>query len=406
MPLRSVMAGFLALTLLVSSCACAGRAVAEAAAEQGASLDALLSRYLGQYGLPAVGAAVVRDGHVVASGAVGTRRADFEIPVHRNDRFHIGSDTKAMTVLLAGIFVEAGTLRWNTRMEEVFPELLDNMDGDLRRVTLTQLMSHTSGLPGDTEEIVTLINRGMLQPGNLDAQRFWLVKQWAPKLLAAKPGEKWAYSNLGYVILGSILERVGGKTWEELIAARVFDPLQLRTAGFGPQSSLGRVDAPLGHSLIDGKPFAFLAGPNGDNPALLGPAGTVHLSVMDFAAWANWQVGEGRRGPALVSPETMRRMHAKVIDMPLQKDAATGTPGSVQATNAGYALGWGVISLSYSPDPFLFHGGSNGMNYAMILLQPQHDFAMVLMTNIVTPTIDDAFKALGAELYAQFKSRG
>lgn len=404
MPMQSALtAPLLALVLLVSCYPSVGRAAAEASTEHGVSLDKLLQPYLAQYGLPAIGAAVLHNGHVVASGVAGTRRVGFEIPVTVNDRFHIGSDTKAMTVLLAAMFVEEGKLRWNTRMEEVFPELATDMDAGLRGVTLMQLMSHSSGPPSDTEEIEHLINQAMLQPGNLDAQRYWVVKQWASKPLTAKPGEKWAYSNLGYLILGAILERIGGRTWEELIATRVFDPLMLRSAGFGPQSSLGRVDAPLGHKLIDGKPFAFLAGPNGDNPDVIGPAGTVHLSLMDFAAWANWQTGEGRRGPALVRPETMRRMHAKVIDIAIQKDAATGTPGSVQATNAGYALGWGLITLPYASEPFIFHGGSNEMNYAMILLQPQHDFAMVMMTNIGGPKGDDAFKALGAELYGRFR---
>jgi hypothetical protein len=155
--------------------------------------------------------------------------------------------------------------------------------------------------------------------------------------------------------------------------------------------------------VVDGKPFAYLAGPNGDNPEVIGPAGTVHLSLMDFAAWANWQVGEGRRGPALTSAEAIRRMHTKVIDMPMQHDAPTGTPGSVTATNAGYALGWGTITLPFSPDPFIFHGGSNVMNYAIILLQPKYDFAMVMVTNIGGASGEAAFTALGAELYGRFK---
>jgi CubicO group peptidase (beta-lactamase class C family) len=84
-----------------------------------------------------------------------------------------------------------------------------------------------------------------------------------------------------------MLERAGGKTWEELVVERVFGPLGLRSAGFGPQAGLGCVDAPLGHLVgADGTPKPMLAGPNGDNPAVIGPAGTVHLSILDFARWA------------------------------------------------------------------------------------------------------------------------
>jgi len=75
-----------------------------------------------------------------------------------------------------------------------------------------------------------------------------------------------------------MLERVSGRTWEELIVERVFIPLGLKSAGLGPQSTLGRIDAPLDReALPDGTLKAMLAGPNGDNPELIGPAGTAHL---------------------------------------------------------------------------------------------------------------------------------
>lgn len=372
------------------------------AAETPAVLDATLRPYLGKWNLPAIGAAVLRDGELRGVGAVGTRRVGTDIPVTVHDRFHIGSDTKAMTVLLTALYIEQGKLGWDTPIGDVLSDLPSDTNAAFRRITLTQLMSHTSGLPGDDDAIGMLYVKAGEQDGNLDAQRRWLVAQWAPKPLAGTPGQSWAYSNLGYVVLGSVLERVGGKTWEELLATQVFDALQLRSAGFGPQSSMGRVDAPLPHDIVDGRPIAYLAGPNADNPLVLGPAGTVHLSLLDFAAWANWQVGEGRRGPALVSPATMKRMHSAVIEMPPQPHAATGTPGSIQASHLAYALGWGVATLSYAKTPFVAHSGSNGKNYAMILLQPQTDFAMVMTTNIGGPKADEAFKALGAELYARF----
>jgi CubicO group peptidase (beta-lactamase class C family) len=113
-----------------------------------------------------------------------------------------------------------------------------------------------------------------------------------------------------------MIEWAGGKTWDELIADRVFAPLGLKTAGLGCQVTLGKIDAPLGHKIIDGKAEAYLAGPNGDNPLVIGPAGTAHLSVLDFARWAGWNAGAGKRGPALVRPETLKKLHTMVIAMP------------------------------------------------------------------------------------------
>jgi CubicO group peptidase (beta-lactamase class C family) len=370
---------------------------AAAGASAHASLDAKLKPYLAKYELPALAAAVIKDGEVVAAGAVGTRRAGADVPVTIDDRFHLGSDTKAMTALLAALLVEDKKLRWDSTVADVFPELAKDMDARLRGVTFVQLLSHTSGLPSDNKAVEELIGKAMLQDGNLDEMRYWLVKQWSKLPQEEEPGKKFAYSNLGYVLAGAMIERAGGKTWDELITERVFTPLGLKTAGLGCQATLGKIDAPLGHKVIDGKAKAFLAGPNGDNPLVIGPAGIAHMSVLDFARWAGWNAGEGQRGPKLVRPETLKKLHTMVASMPEKKDAKPGTP-----SRGKYGLGWGQLSVEWAPEPLLFHGGSNEMNYAQIWVDPKHDFAMVLVTNVGGTKAEEGLFKLASELYAQF----
>jgi CubicO group peptidase (beta-lactamase class C family) len=361
------------------------------------SLDPMLDPYLARYDLPAIAAAVVMDGKVISAGAVGTRRVGTKIPVTINDPFHIGSDTKAMTALLAAMLVEEGKLRWGTTVSDVFPELAEKMDPRLRRVTLEQLLSHTGGIQTDNEEIVKVCSEAMTRDGNLDELRYWVVQQWSKRPLEFEPGTTFAYANMGYVIIGAMIERIGKKTWDEMMTERIFVPLKLGTAGLGPQSSLGRVDAPLGHLVVGGKAKAMLAGPNGDVPAVIGPAGIAHMSILDFAGWAGWNAGEGKRGPALLKPETMRKLHTPVISMPKRKDAAPGTP-----PGGKYALGWGQLAVDWAPRPLLFHGGSNTMNLAHIWVDTKRDFAMVIAANIGGQKADAAFFALARELYAKF----
>ncbi len=241
------------------------------------SLGTTLQPYLARYHLPALAAAVVLNGQIVAAGAVGTRRAGTDRPVTLQDRFHICSNTKAITSLTAAIFVEQGKLRWNGTVGEVFPELAGTMDAGLREVTLEQLLSHTSGIPSDNSTFINLLLQSFGQDGNLDELRYWVVKQWSTQPLRSKPGTQFAYANMGYTMVGAILERIGQATWEELVVSHVFNPFGFKTAGFGPQASLGRVDAPLGHRVgSDGVVKAMLAGPNGDGPEIIGPAGTIH----------------------------------------------------------------------------------------------------------------------------------
>ena len=367
-------------------------------AGHGSSLSETLTPYLARYRLPALAAAVFRQGQVVASGAVGVRRLGTDTPVTINDAFHIGSDTKAMTSLLAGMMVEEGKLQWNSTVGESFPEFAAPMDAGLRDVTLEQLLSHTSGIPSDNDAFSRLIFESFAQEElNLDELRAWLVKGWSNQPLVTKPGTTFAYSNMGYTIAGAMIERAAKTTWEEMVVERIFGPLGLETAGFGPQASIGRVNAALGHVIrADGTLKPMLAGPDGDNPLIIGPAGTVHLSILDFAAWGGWQAGEGRRGPALVRPETLKKLHSEVIPVPA-RDAPPGTPPT-----GYYCLGWGIAQMPFAPEPFLTHAGSNNMNLATIFLLPERDYGMVIATNVAGTKADDALKEAAAELYDSF----
>lgn len=354
---------------------------------QPAALEGLLEPLRRRHGLPALAAAVVVRGETVAAGAVGMRRIDAPIAVTLQDRFHIGSNTKAMNALLAAMAVERGQLRWDSNLAEVFPELRATMAPGVGAVTLRQLLSHSSGI-GDAS-MASAALESLQQSGNLDAQRLVVVRRAVAQPLLSPPGSRYRYGNNNYVLAGAMLERVQGRTWEELIQEQLFAPLGLRSAGLGPQSRPGLTDAPLGHREHEGRLLPLLAGPNADNLAVLGPAGVAHLSVLDFARWAGWNAGQGRRGPALVSAQTMRRLHAPVI--------ATD-PADPEGER--YALGWGVGRPAWAAAPLLTHQGSNTMNLAQIWVDPDRDLALVLATNTGGPRAQAALQELSPVLHA------
>jgi hypothetical protein len=121
------------------------------------------------------------------------------------------------------------------------------------------------------------------------------------------------------------------------------------------------------------------------------------MSVLDFARWAAWNASSGTRAPLLVKTETVHKLHTPVIAIPPKPDAPTGTPSA-----GNYGFGWLTIKVPISREPFLFHGGSNQMNVADVLVQPNYDFAIVTMTNVGGRKADEALKALAAELYKSF----
>ncbi len=362
------------------------------------SLDAMLDPIRVKYALPALAAAVVKDGKLIAVGAVGVRVAGTDIPVTVDDRFHLGSDTKAMTATLAGMMVEEGKLRWDSTIGEVLGPVLPGLKPKFAAITLEQLLSHTSGIPTDTDEIIKLYYSPDAFDHTLTDWRLYMIQAWGSKHDPSFPASgKFQYANLGYITAGAMIEKVAGKPWERLMFERIFEPLSLKTAGLGPQATFGLYDAPVGHRADDkGKLTAFPWGNPADLPSSVGPAGLAHMSVKDFAAWAGWNAGEGKRGPALVKPETLKLLHTAVVEMEV-KDPKPGTPKS-----GAYALGWGLSKFAWTEKPILTHNGSNGLNFASIEVDVDHDLAIVVTSNIAGPKVDDASLEVMKTLYERY----
>ncbi|QDT78832.1 serine hydrolase domain-containing protein [Gimesia maris] len=361
---------------------------------QGQTINHKLEPYLKSGNLPAVAAAVVERGVLTEYGVVGTRKMGADIPVTIHDKFHLGSDGKAMTATIAGMMIEEGKLKWDSTLGDVFPELKKTMAPGVEKVTLEQLLSHTSGMRADDENLMKLLKDSFDVDGDLNDQRYWLLKESVKLPLVAEPSKAWAYNNRGYTIAGAMIERVSGKAWDELIVERIFEPFELTTAGLGTQSTLGKIDAPLGHVVQkDGKVKSYMAGPNADNSLILGPAGTLHLSILDLATWAGWNAGNGTRAPCnIVKPEMVEKIHTPVFT--IKGENRPGTP-----PKGKYAHGWGWVTVDWAPYPLLYHGGSNGKNLAQIWIDKKKDIAIVIMTNIGGQQADDALRGIAKELY-------
>ena len=194
-------------------------------------LDGVLEPLRAKHGLPALAGAVVSKGQIAAAGAVGARLLNSDKKVTINDRFHLGSDTKAITATLAGMAVEAGKLRWDSTIGDVLGGKVKGIEPRLAAVTLEELLSHTGGISSDTDEIINLYYTGDGFKYNMPAQRLRILNAWKNHPPATKPGAEFHYANLGYVIAGAMIETAFGVSWEELMVNRIYTPLRLACGG-------------------------------------------------------------------------------------------------------------------------------------------------------------------------------
>ncbi|WP_412051624.1 serine hydrolase domain-containing protein [Hoeflea sp. Naph1] len=383
----------LALTGLVSA-----MLVLTPVAAKALDLDSYLDTVRKDNGLPALAAAVIEDGKVVAAAAVGTRVLGKDFPVTIDDRFHIGSNTKSMTATLAGMMVEEGKLRWDSRIGEVLGDDVKGMSASLANATLEQLLSHSSGIPTDDEEMIDLYFNTDAFEYNLSDLRLHLLDQWKENEISVPDGSPFQYSNLGYIIAGMMIEKVTGTPWEQLMRERIFTPLEMQTAGFGAQATYGLIDAPVGHRIEpDGSATPMLWGPAADMPPVLAPAGNVHMSIIDYAKWADWNAGKGARGPALVSAETLHHIQSAKVHTPVRDNPPPGTPST-----GDYGLGWGFVTFDWADGPIMTHNGSNSLNLAKIAIDPERDLAIVVTTNFAGGKADMAAGEVMQHLYETY----
>ena len=325
-PTRTPRAPRLPEGLALSAAVLPALAARAQAAPASAELTATLEPVRRTYGLPALAAATVRAGQLTSSGACGVRALGSTVPVSVHDRFHLGSDTKAMTALLCGMAVESGKLRWESHARGGTRGGRAGLNPKLAAVTLEQLLSHSAGIPSDTEAMKKLYFNTDAFDYNLTPLRLRMLAAWkatprvrprcdVPLRELRLPDRRARCSSMPR-----------RRTWEELITRRIFEPLKLTTAGLGPQATRG---SSMHRSVTTSATTAASRRCTGalrpTCPRALGPAGNAHMSVLDFATWAGWNAGGARRAPALVKPATLARIQRGHVDTGKIPDARPGS---------------------------------------------------------------------------------
>lgn len=356
----------------------------------------LIEQIRAKHNLPALATVVMKKGEIVATGAAGTRMLGKDIPATVEDRFHIGSDTKAMTAVIAGTMVDKGLLKWDSTVGEVLGDTVAGMSAGLSAVKLSQLLSHSSGMPSDNEAMIQIyFNSNALEenPDTLRIKAIETLKDMEPKVPEGSPFQ---YSNFGYLIAGAMIEKVAGKPWEELIQEIIFQPLDLKSAGLGPQVTTGLYDAAVGHRVNeDGTITPVPWGPPSQVPPVVAPAGDAHMSVIDFARWGDW-TAQGGVSPKIVEPATFAEIIKPHVKTPPLPNPPPGTPGEGE-----YAFGWGWVNFAWTGHPVLTHNGSNGMNLAKIFVDPELGITVAAVTNMPGKEADAALTEMVEAVYTQ-----
>jgi CubicO group peptidase (beta-lactamase class C family) len=337
--------------------ACAGLLVGiQPVVSQEPGLATRLEALRTQAGLPAVAGVTFSSGSISDATVVGVRRMGDATPAASGDQWHIGSITKSFTSLMIARRVELGEMSWTSTLADLIGPA---RAGKFAPVTLIQLLGHRAGLPANVPP--GLVGRVNQDAPAINVLRERIVDAVLAEEPSAAPGAGFTYSNLGYIVAGSILESKARKTWEELVKDEVLAPLKLASGGHGAPGVRDLVSQPRGHRRSgEGTLTPVEPGPLSDNPPYLGPAGRLHMTVGDLARWGQAHLRGERGQDGIVRADTFKRLH-------LPEGTAT------------YAMGW--VSRPSGNSRVIWHNGSNTYWYAIVAFDPALDRGVVVVTN-------------------------
>lgn len=263
---------------------------------------------------------VAKDGKVIFSNSYGMADLEWNVPNSSTTRFNIASMTKQFTAASILLLEDRGKLKTDDLVKKYLPDAPASWD----KITIYHLLTHTSGISDDAARY---------EPGPPEKLTF------TDKPLNSQPGEQWAYTNLGYIVLGYLLEKISGQTYEEFIAQNIFKPLGMNDSGL-----MSFV------TIIPRRATGYWPGNNGienadrPDPRIGFSAGSLYSTTEDLLRWE-----EGLFGGKLLKPASLRKMTT-----PFKSDYACGLhvnrdDGHLKIEHDGNNIGFNS-DMAYYPE--------------------------------------------------------
>lgn len=222
----------LAVLSLLASCLAPASARAD-------KIDDLVKTQMQERNIPGVSIAVVRNGEVVKAQGYGLSNVELNVAATPETVYQSGSLGKQFTSMLVMMLVEEGRMSLDDRIGKYIPDA----PATWQNITVRHLLTHTSGIS------TALYNHINMRQDYTEDE---LVKEIAALPLDFQPGEKWSYSNPGYVMLGILVHKATGKFYGDLLREKIFEPLGMTTARIIDEADIIPNRA-AGYRLVDGQ---------------------------------------------------------------------------------------------------------------------------------------------------------
>ena len=311
--------------------------------------------------IPAMAFAVITEDSITIKKVLGHHKIteiNEKSNVNIDDYFHLGSNTKAITGFIAGYLVDRDKIQWDTKLFELFPKLKNKSNNDYHSITLEDLLTHQANIQpfNDTREFQKLPKF----KGNKQQKR----AEFSKYVLTLKPVDttntttSYNYSNAGYSIAAMMLEKVSGKSWEDLCLEILKSEMNIDFVFGWPNRNLK--NQPFGHWVEKGNIVPVY--PDVDYElSLVEPAGNISMNIGNYAKFIQINMKGLAKKNKFLKSKTYKFLHTAKSD---------------------YAIGWGNITKD--DKQMSLHSGSDGTFFSRAVIDRKKSIAYVVFVNSAT----------------------
>ena len=305
-------------------------------------IDRFISTEMGRQKIPGVSLAVIKDGKPLIVKGYGFANLEHRVPVKSETFFQSASVGKQFTAMAVMLLVEDGKLE----LDQKVAKYLDVPDS-WKDITVRHLLTHTSRLPRRVEDMDE-------RRDYTDAELWALIKKSGP---TSQPGESFRYSNLGYLTLGFLINKVAGKSYYDFMQERVFKPLGMTTARTNSEADIVPNRA-AGYRLVNGE----VKNQEWVSPSMnSGPDGSFYFTIRDMVQW----------DAGLTGGKLLKRSSFDAMWTPVRLN---------DGTTHAYGFGWNVRELA--GHRVIEHDGGYQGFASQISRYPDDNLSVIVFANL------------------------
>ena len=323
--------------------------------------EAMAQQLVAGQRVPGLALAIVHNGRVLSARGYGITDVKAAEPVDAHTVFRLASLSKGFAGTMAGLLVNDGTLRWDSKLTQYLPSFQLSDPYAAQQITVADLLSHRVGLTHNTYD------RDL--EGYVDYRT--LTQKLAHAPMKCAPGTCYAYQNIAFSLIGDIVFAATGDFYGQEVQRRIFKPLGMNDASLGLEGIQSSARWARPHvrarggwtSLVPKSTYYQVA-----------PAAGVNASASDMAQWLLAQTGHR---PDVLPAPLLATLHQSLVNTPSETRGSKWRRERV--SSAGYALGWRVYD--YAGHRLIFHGGAVQGYRGVVAMLPDRDLGIAMLWN-------------------------